>query len=580
MIKKLSPLIITVFLCNLIFGIGVMAKDTGLIRGEFQYYKNGQIFAPDTVSPEDVITTKISVENTTAATREAALITALYNKDGKTVAVDYTSQMIDSGKRAVIETIVTAPPSEDKSTVYIIKSYLWDGLKSMVPCTRVDAALSEIPTGFRASDVTTSTITLNWDAVSAVCASDVLGYNIYRDGVNVYSTVGTAYTDSGLLDNEKYTYTVRAFGENGEGLASDEISAVTANVFTIDMTGENVHNGKIGTDGLNIYKCSGTNVTEFDTADYDALYINKSDIYSIGNYFNRICYVGYKTTGDNCGIMFDIDDSCELKGSSSGKTTFMFEYLDNSCDTIYFTYRYGTENKSKTIAPIQRGDSRKWKKCVFTVDDAEFESSSDWYFCFAPEDGTVIAPIYISKVGVARNYATKTAVMDANDSTGEAELLSYEYLDIIGNNENSPVSTGIEVIEDDITQTPAFCMKSNDEESGKVPKLCVDVDDSYVTPSDNSIKIRITYWDFINDGTENYIRIDYAGLSSDGTVGTNTILPIKLTGTKKWKTDEIIIHNACFNTDYLLLENPTEDFEWSDTSEALYISKIEVIKIP
>lgn len=580
MIKKLCPLILTVILCVLTVMPGAAVADNGLIRGEFRYFKEGKLFAADTVNPGDAITAKISVINTKVVSQEVALITALYTQDGKMASVDYSGRILDSGERAELESIVTAQQQEDKGTVYNIKSYLWNGLKTMVPCTQIDASLSEIPTGLKVTDVTTSTIELSWDEVSTVCGSSVLGYNIYRNGVNIYSTVGTAYKDAGLSDNEKYTYTVKAFGENGEGIASEAITAATENILRIDMTGDNVENGKIGTDGLNIYKCEGTNITAFDTDDYGILYSERSDIYSIGNYFSRICYVGYKTTNDKCGIMFDIDDSSELMGSDSGKTTFMFEYFDNSCDPIYFTYRYTADNKSKTVAPIQRGDSRTWKTCVFTVDDAEFEASSDWHFCFAPEEMTAtgVAPIYISEVGVAKNYVPMGAVLDADDSTGEAGLLSYEYLDIIGNDTESPIECGIETVKDDTALTPAFCLKPAEEESGKVPRLCVNVDESYITSEDSNIKIRITYWDFVNVAKESYIRIDYAGFLNDGTVGTNTIMPIKLTGTKQWKTTEFVINNACFNTDYLILENPIQDYVPSDTGETLYISKIEVIK--
>lgn len=586
MIKKLCPLILTVILCVLTVMPEVAVADNGLIRGEFRYFKDGKIFSEDTVNPGDVITAKISVMNEGTALRDAALITALYTSDGKMEAVDYTGQILDSGERAVLEAVVIAPQQEDIVTAYNIKSYLWNGLTTMVPCTQIDASLSEIPTGLKVTDVTTSTIELSWDEVSTVCGSSVLGYNIYRNGVNVYSTVGTAYKDAGLLDNEKYTYTVKAFGMNGEGLASDAITSSTVNILRIDMTGDNVENGKIGTDGLNIYKCDGTNITAFDTDDYDTLYSEKSGIYSIGNYFNRLCYVGYKTTNNQCGIMFDIDDSfignnSELVGSESGKATFLVEYFDNSCEPVYFTYRSGTEEQSKTITPIQREDSRTWKTCVFTVDDAEFESSSDWHFCFAPRESTAttVAPIYVSEIGVAKNYVPMGAVLDADDSTGEAGLLSYEYLDIIGNDEKSPIECGIETVKDDITLTPAFCLKPADEESGKVPRLCVGVDESYITPLDNNVKIRITYWDFVNDARDSYIRIDYTGLSDDGSVGINTITPIKLTGTKTWKTAEFVIHNAYFNTDDLILDKPTQDYVQSDTGEALYISKIEVIKL-
>lgn len=92
-------------------------------------------------------------------------------------------------------------------------------------CTAVPAA----PSGLSASSTTSSGTTLQWSAVSAPSGCSIIGYNIFQNGVSIYTGVtGTAFTVSGLSGNTKYSFTVAAITSAGASAQSSSISVTTA----------------------------------------------------------------------------------------------------------------------------------------------------------------------------------------------------------------------------------------------------------------------------------------------------------------------------------------------------------------
>lgn len=67
------------------------------------------------------------------------------------------------------------------------------------------------PTSVNASEVTTSSLKLTWNAVSTVKE-----YNVYRDGKKVSTVGGTQFNDTNLAENTTYSYQVEAVGTNGK----------------------------------------------------------------------------------------------------------------------------------------------------------------------------------------------------------------------------------------------------------------------------------------------------------------------------------------------------------------------------
>lgn len=65
---------------------------------------------------------------------------------------------------------------------------------------------------------------------------DLIGYNVYRDGVRLNDTPLTSagYTDDGVADGSNHTYAVTAVYKQGESNYSNEFSTVSTGINTIE----------------------------------------------------------------------------------------------------------------------------------------------------------------------------------------------------------------------------------------------------------------------------------------------------------------------------------------------------------
>ncbi|MFJ1644296.1 chitinase [Streptomyces sp. NPDC088258] len=87
------------------------------------------------------------------------------------------------------------------------------------PTPQIPAA----PAGVAAGSVTSSSVTLNWNAVSGAS-----GYNVYRAGTKVQSSSGTSSTVTGLAADTSYDFQVTATNAAGESARSATVTARTA----------------------------------------------------------------------------------------------------------------------------------------------------------------------------------------------------------------------------------------------------------------------------------------------------------------------------------------------------------------
>ncbi|MFD7116051.1 chitinase [Streptomyces sp. NPDC059883] len=79
------------------------------------------------------------------------------------------------------------------------------------------------PSGLAVGSVTSSSVTLNWSAVSGAT-----GYNVYRAGTKVQSASGTSSTVTGLAANTSYDFQVTATNAAGESAKSATVTGRTA----------------------------------------------------------------------------------------------------------------------------------------------------------------------------------------------------------------------------------------------------------------------------------------------------------------------------------------------------------------
>ncbi|KIF76454.1 chitinase [Streptomyces sp. 150FB] len=98
-----------------------------------------------------------------------------------------------------------------------------DGGGGSDPAPQVPAT----PGGLAAGSVTSSSVTLNWGAVSGAT-----GYNVYRAGTKVQSASGTSSTVSGLAADTSYAFQVSATNSAGESAKSATVNVRTATTGT------------------------------------------------------------------------------------------------------------------------------------------------------------------------------------------------------------------------------------------------------------------------------------------------------------------------------------------------------------
>lgn len=90
------------------------------------------------------------------------------------------------------------------------------------------------PTSLTAVPASSSAISLNWNP--STDNSGVLGYRVYRGGVEIGQASGTSYTDIGLSASTSYTYTVAGFDAGQNSALSNPASATTLAAGTSDGT--------------------------------------------------------------------------------------------------------------------------------------------------------------------------------------------------------------------------------------------------------------------------------------------------------------------------------------------------------
>lgn len=96
------------------------------------------------------------------------------------------------------------------------------------------------PGNLTASNITATSITLNWDASSDNVATT--GYQLYRDGAEVAATPNTSYTDQGLLAGTAYQYQVVAYDAAGN-VSSPSATLVQSTASVADTEAPSVPTG-------------------------------------------------------------------------------------------------------------------------------------------------------------------------------------------------------------------------------------------------------------------------------------------------------------------------------------------------
>jgi hypothetical protein len=109
--------------------------------------------------------------------------------------------------------------------------------------TGADTIPPSTPTGITAAAVSSSQINLTWSASGDNFG--VVGYRIYKSGVQIATVSGTAYSDTGLLPATLYSYSVSAY--DSAGLNSTQSSSASATTFPVATGATNHYVSPTGT---------------------------------------------------------------------------------------------------------------------------------------------------------------------------------------------------------------------------------------------------------------------------------------------------------------------------------------------
>jgi len=125
------------------------------------------------------------------------------------------------------------------------------------------------PASLTAAAISSSSIGLGWNA--ATDNFGVAGYRIFRGGVQIGTTTGTSYTDSGLAAGTTYSYTVAAFDAAGnQSTQSAAAGATTAAGGSVQYSNQDI--GTVGVAGSaslsgSVYTVRGSGADIWLTAD-------------------------------------------------------------------------------------------------------------------------------------------------------------------------------------------------------------------------------------------------------------------------------------------------------------------------
>ena len=129
-----------------------------------------------------------------------------------------------------------------------------------------DTTPPSVPSGLAATPVSASEINLSWAASTDNVG--VVGYDIYRNGVEIGSTAATSYSNIGLAASTGYTYMISAYDAAGNVSAqSGSISATTlasgsttttTSTYSVPPTVQIDSNGNVTVHGMTITSV-GTN---------------------------------------------------------------------------------------------------------------------------------------------------------------------------------------------------------------------------------------------------------------------------------------------------------------------------------
>jgi chitodextrinase len=140
---------------------------------------------------------------------------------------------------------------------YVVEDYLAKYVApTPTPTPTTDTVAPSMPSGLTGQAVSQTQINLNWVASTDNIA--VIGYKVFRGGVQVGTTTITSYQSTGLVAGTGYSFRVQAF--DAAGNLSQQSAAVTVSTLSAGVTPTPI-NGTCGTsNGATLSSAPTTNL--------------------------------------------------------------------------------------------------------------------------------------------------------------------------------------------------------------------------------------------------------------------------------------------------------------------------------
>ena len=90
-----------------------------------------------------------------------------------------------------------------------------------------DNTAPSVPTGLTATSASCSQVNLAWNASTDSGGSGLAGYKVFRNGVQVATTVSTSYSNTGLAASTFYSFRVAAYDNAGNTSAQSTVASAT-----------------------------------------------------------------------------------------------------------------------------------------------------------------------------------------------------------------------------------------------------------------------------------------------------------------------------------------------------------------
>lgn len=569
------------------------------------------------------IRAKVQVYNYNASVPiSAVLISGVFDKETevlKSVIFD-TKTEIAAGTAAELQADVVIENHYSET----IKSFVWENLSSLKP---LGNTAPTAPTDVTVSCYTNSTADITWTN-SVDDANAITGYNVYRDGKYVGSTIGseTSFKDVGIEHNTTVSYTVTAVDAVG---AESEASAPSESITTKDIA-------RLWLGAAASITPDGETYVKLSPEDYAAFNQGAENIEAVGLITDMDIAVGavdystqtYARTGDyeyetnkqlgldavdfnvaQSRILASIKDGQFLDGiKNEQEIKIIMNYYDNTSayaenigKNVSTMIRYASSASTTQLVGttgINPGKTNRWKTAVFTVptvNNTSITSGSTSVYADVYKDRAFNFTNITSAVSKGSTSANTlgTPAMFAIGSNNKSYPSYIQRIDIAGA-DYVPYGAVLDLDKQGDTQyidwfkRDGYNMASVETVNGKkaiklystandtdtaekTRTMSLSVSSNYISSEDNRLIMRVTYLDNYEDERDNVVL---AYVSENGT--KNLYIP-KRTNTGEWKTAEFFIDDAML--DNSLNNNFSVRVMGRTTVEnPVYVSRVEIIK--